>query len=451
MQSDHNQRFKSLRNRLAFLFLIAGSILTVTIISVNYRIEKSLDQESDISSLINIAGRQRMLSQRVTKLALMIKTADTIEIDDLHRELDTALATFKQSHEHLLKKNKTLQFETIDQKFESIQPAFDSLITKCDNILSTRFVDIESIVAAESLFLPSMDEIVKEYELLSNERFEAVDNSIGLSNYSIVVLVILFSSLAFLAVVRIVQRYSSELQSRSEALQEARVELEKSKVKEQFAFIASHDLQEPVRTIISLSELLEKEHGTSLNEDGKQMIFFIRDSGQRMARLIRGLLDYSRLGKNQELEPINTNQVLANVQKDLSGLIAETEARIESDNLPDIIGYRLDIYSLFQNLVSNAIKFRQKTQPLNITVSVTENSDFWKFQVADNGIGMAQKDTDKVFQLFKRLHRKDQFEGSGIGLAHCKRIVEIHRGDITVTSSLNVGSTFSFSISKHLT
>ena len=217
---------------------------------------------------------------------------------------------------------------------------------------------------------------------------------------------------------------------------------------EQFTYITSHDLQEPLRSLISFSELLEKEFSDKLDGNGAIYIDFITKSSKRMRALVKGLLDYSRIGNNKELVETDCNQIINDVQDDMTSIIQESEAKITIDTLPVLKCYPTEMRQLFQNPISNAIKFRKKDSIPEIKISVTENQNNWIFSVQDNGIGIDQKDIQKLFVIFKRLNNRDEYEGTGIGLAHCKKIVELHGGTIWANAELNKQSTFTFIIPK---
>jgi PAS domain S-box-containing protein len=217
---------------------------------------------------------------------------------------------------------------------------------------------------------------------------------------------------------------------------------------EQFTYITSHDLQEPLRSLISFSELLEKEFSDKLDGNGAIYIDFITKSSKRMRSLVKGLLDYSRIGNNKELVETDCSQIINDVQDDMTSIIQESKAKITIDTLPVLKCYPTEMRQLFQNLISNAIKFRKKDSIPEIKISVTENQKNWIFSVQDNGIGIDQKDIHKLFIIFKRLNNRDEYEGTGIGLAHCKKIVELHGGTIWANAELNKQSTFTFIIPK---
>lgn len=251
---------------------------------------------------------------------------------------------------------------------------------------------------------------------------------------------------------------ANEEKKAREAADKARLQAEnanremqqKNKEIEQFVYIASHDLQEPLRTTTSFVELLQRQYGGSLDEKADKYLNFITDASNRMKVLIKDLLDYSRIGAKKDLARIDCNLVMQAVLADLGNAISEANASIITDKLPVISGYSTEIKQLFQNLIINAIKFRKIDEPPRIQVSVSSKAEHWLFSIKDNGIGIAPEHREKIFLIFQRLHTKSQYEGSGIGLAHAKKIVEIHGGEIWPESTPGEGTTFYFTISKKL-
>ena len=220
---------------------------------------------------------------------------------------------------------------------------------------------------------------------------------------------------------------------------------------EQFTYIASHDLQEPLRTITSFSELLYKTYPKeSLNNTAKKSLVFIKQSTERMQILIKGLLDYARIGKKELPEEVDLGDVLNNVVKDLNTIINRTNTIITIGELPKVVGYPVSLRLLFQNIITNAIKFRRPDSISKIKIFVERKRGYWKFSIQDNGIGIAENQREKIFMIFQRLHLKDEYEGSGIGLAHCQKIVEIHNGEIWVDAAPEGGSIFHFTISDEI-
>lgn len=217
---------------------------------------------------------------------------------------------------------------------------------------------------------------------------------------------------------------------------------------EQFAFVASHDLQEPLRTVISFVGLLKRGYEDKLDERGNEYLKFVVDASVRMSQLIRGLLEYSRIGANRQLSEVNINHLIQQIIDDLAAQISQTQAVIRVEPMPHIIGYETELRLLFQNLISNAIKFRKADQSPHIHLGVEEEKNYWLFSVHDQGIGIEPIYQEQIFSLFQRLHGIEKYEGTGIGLAHCHKIVNLHGGKIWVESAINQGSTFFFSIAK---
>lgn len=220
----------------------------------------------------------------------------------------------------------------------------------------------------------------------------------------------------------------------------------KNKELEQFVYIASHDLQEPLRTISSLADMLKDKYSVKLDQHGNKIIKYIADASHRMQSLIKGLLDYGRMGQNAEVTKVDCNTLLEIVLADLALFIQEKEAKVEIEALPQIEGYYTELRSLFQNLISNAIKFRKPDVTPEVRVNAQQRQGEWVFSVQDNGIGMEKKNLEKIFLIFQRLHSRKVYNGSGIGLAHCRKIVNLHGGEIWVESKPNEGSTFYFTI-----
>lgn len=214
---------------------------------------------------------------------------------------------------------------------------------------------------------------------------------------------------------------------------------------EQFAYVASHDLQEPLRMVTSYVQLLEERYKDKLDTDAAEFIAFAVDGTDRMRNLIHSLLEYSRVNKIRPYEIIKLNHLVDHVLLDLKNLIQDTNTKIKVDKLPDIYGDSLLITQLFQNLISNSIKFKNSPNP-EIYITGKKIDDEYLFSIKDNGIGISKEYSDKIFVIFQRLHTKDKYPGTGIGLAICKKIVEQHGGKIWLESKLGEGTTFYFTI-----
>lgn len=221
-----------------------------------------------------------------------------------------------------------------------------------------------------------------------------------------------------------------------------------NKEMEQFAFIASHDMQEPLRTISNYIGLLQNQYKGKLDKDADRYLTSISGATFRMQSLIRDLLEYSKIGNDKKNVVIDCNLLLKDVLNDMNESIEESGAKIHSEQLPIINGYLSAIKSIFQNLISNAVKFRKKDVHPIINISAELKHSEWFFTIKDNGIGIDKKYHDKIFVIFQRLHTKAEYAGTGIGLAHVKKIIELHGGKIWFESEPGKETTFYFTIPK---
>ena len=218
---------------------------------------------------------------------------------------------------------------------------------------------------------------------------------------------------------------------------------------EQFAYIASHDLQEPLRMVTSFLTQLNKKYKDQLDPKAQQYIYYATDGAIRMRQILLDLLEYSRVGKmDYDLEEIDLNFMLKDIIKLHRDLIREVEGEILYDKLPIIKVAKIPIQRVLSNLITNALKYQKKDNKPIINISVIEDKEFWEVRVADNGIGIDEQFFDKIFIVFQRLHSKDEYSGTGIGLAICRKIIENHGGKIWVSSKINEGSTFHITIKK---
>jgi len=245
------------------------------------------------------------------------------------------------------------------------------------------------------------------------------------------------------------QRYTRDLERSNEELQE-------------FAYVASHDLQEPLRKIQAFSEHVESEYGTVLGEEGSDYLRRMKNAGERMSRLIRDLLAYSRIGSREiQSVPVDLDELMHDVISDLDIRLKETNGQVTFGELPVIQGDPTQFRQLLQNLVGNALKYHREGVPpeVRLEAELTEEALDWSpmsrkmcvLRVTDNGIGFDQKFAAQIFGVFQRLHSRDKYEGTGIGLAICRRIVERHGGTISASSRVGEGSTFTIRLPLHQT
>jgi len=239
----------------------------------------------------------------------------------------------------------------------------------------------------------------------------------------------------------------TERNGAEDALRQAMAELARSNAElEQFAYVASHDLQEPLRMVASYMQLLQRRYQGKLDADADEFIAYAVDGARRMQALINDLLAYSRVSsRGKPFEPIDCEVVLDEALANLQMAIEESGAVIAHDPLPTVMADGTQLIQLFQNLIGNAIKFQNGRAP-HVHVSTERQAGEWVFSVGDNGIGIDQRYHERVFAIFQRLHTREEYPGTGIGLAICKRIVERHGGRIWVESQSGEGSTFHFAI-----
>ena len=243
----------------------------------------------------------------------------------------------------------------------------------------------------------------------------------------------------------------TERQQAEQKLKQLNAELLQSNQElEQFAYIASHDLREPLRMVISFTQLLAQRYQQQLDEEADTIIGFAVDGAKRMEILIEDLLLFSRLGKqDRTFKIVNCNLIVEKVLSNLQMSIQETEATIKVKPLPRVVGDEVQLVQLFQNLISNALTYRRDAR-VEIEITATNQQQGWLFSVKDNGIGIDSNSTRRIFDVFQRLHPKDKYSGTGIGLAICKKIVERHGGSIWVESELGSGSDFRFTLNSKI-
>ena len=230
-------------------------------------------------------------------------------------------------------------------------------------------------------------------------------------------------------------------------VEERTAELEQSNADlAQFAYVASHDLKEPLRMVTSYVQLLERRLGSDLDPESKEFMGFAVDGAMRMRGLIDDLLAYSRVGtKRKPFEKVEMQKIVGAALMNLKVAIDESDAEVEVGEMPELMADPSQLTQLFQNLIANAIKFRGDKKPV-VSISAERDGDMWNFEVRDNGIGIEKEYLDQIFLIFQRLHNRSEYEGTGIGLAVCKKIVERHGGKIRVESEVGEGSRFLFGI-----
>ncbi|OIN60953.1 sensor histidine kinase [Arsenicibacter rosenii] len=233
--------------------------------------------------------------------------------------------------------------------------------------------------------------------------------------------------------------YERELNYRQRAVQELSRSNEEL---QQFAYVASHDLQSPLRTIENYMSLLEQKHGHELSPDARKLLEVTSAASGRMRVLINDLLEFSRIGNTADFVPVDLNTLFEEIMDEQQEDIRDAGADIQVGRLPVLEAHRTDLKQLFLNLLSNSIKYRRTGVTPVVSVQAEDAGDNWQIRISDNGIGIDARYYDRIFQLFQRLHGRNEFPGTGIGLATCKKVVEIYGGRIWLESKVNEGSTF---------
>lgn len=279
-----------------------------------------------------------------------------------------------------------------------------------------------------------------------NEWIAVTSNPVFLSFISAALIPALFTGLAdTLEKQKVLTR---ALDQKQQSLEEAyRLLQKKNEDLEQFAYIASHDLQEPLRMVAGFLTQLEKKYESQLDEKGKLYIHYAVTGSKRMHQIIADLLEFSRAGREKgELKPVHVTAVINDVLLLLKKRIEEKKAIITVGPLPELMVHQAALHQVFQNLIDNALKYHDRNDPPHITISAEQLASHWQFTVADNGIGISPEFFDRIFMLFQRLHQRDEFSGTGVGLAICKKIIELLNGKIWVESEEQKGSRFRFTL-----
>ncbi|KXX67049.1 ATP-binding protein [Flammeovirga sp. SJP92] len=241
------------------------------------------------------------------------------------------------------------------------------------------------------------------------------------------------------------RNYAKKLEDSMEKIAQKNYELE------QMGYVTSHDLSEPLNTIQSFSMLLQEElQNDESNATSIKYLDYIETATKRMKVLLKGMIDYNIIGKQLELDKVDTKTIVDGVLENLAGTIMNEKAEIIVNDLPTVKGYESELKVLFQNLISNAIKYKHPERTPKVEVVCIEEPQKWKFEVSDNGIGIDEQYYEKVFHVFQRLHKKNEFDGSGIGLSICKKVIDLHEGQIWVEKNNPEGTKFCFTLCKKL-
>lgn len=410
----------------------------------------------DASENLNKTKDSSALQNQIIKNSEKELKKITETILDKNNEIDTISLKLNDQKNWInqLDKNNKLQSKKLEDKFV-IEKELEQII---DLQIDTLKFQNETIkrsnekIKIQNDFLATQLQDIEKKQIILKQNDSQI-SKLKLFNYLLVALFLL-TLIACYSIYRMYisnKKFLKKIKQKNAIIYKQTQELSsQNKELEQFAYITSHDLKEPLNTISGLIVLLLEDYDDKLDEDGKMSLNFINESSLRMKTLIDSLLEYSRLGKIKEYKPINTSNLIDAIKADLGNMLSKSNATITTKDLPTITGSKIELRLLFQNLISNAVKFIKANTTPNIAITCIKTQrqsiEYWQFAVKDNGIGIPKNYQDRIFAIFQRLHNREEYEGTGIGLAHCKKIVESHGGTIWLESEEGNGTTFYFTI-----
>lgn len=437
-------------------------------------VQMTLTRQRSDARVINFAGRQRMLSQKLSKAALAARnSSDTDEQTRRLSELKKALELWERSHEGLKNGDPEAQLPgensaEITRLFAAIEPNYRAMLSNARSVIEgfapsgreSLAPYINSILINEGVFLEGMDRIVSQYEFEAREKVELLKR-IEITLLCITLAVLVVEGLFVfrpavqqisksideleLANVQLTDEISARRQAEREMAQHAEELARSNSDLEAFAHAASHDLKEPLRSIVGCTELLAARYRGKLDEDADRLIKYTEDECKRLKQVIDAVLRYSSMRtRDMPREATDANIALDLAVKSLRFACEESSCEIVRSPLPTVIADPLQLSQVFMNLIGNAIKYRSLAAP-RVEISAQKKENHWVFSVRDNGMGIDENHFEKLFVPFKRLHGRGT-SGTGIGLALCKRIIERHGGKIWVESKVGAGTTFYFSL-----
>ena len=426
----------------------------------NHLMETSIKSSQKLKDFFQLQQLVRDKQKEILESQKKDLTNENKSLEEVIEEKDQILTKNKKSLKNL-KRQALTNAQLYEQKLIDVQVLEDDLKLQSE-LFKTNKEELEANkkeIELQSKFLKNQKGMIEaQKKILSDQQVQLMNQrNVNLLLTGLVILaVFVIAYIIYLNNSR--RKLVRRLKEKNiQIARDSRTLKRQNKEFESFAYIASHDLQEPLHTITSFSDFMYEDYYDKLDDDAKENLTYIKEGCQRMSALINSLLDYSRIGSKRQLHQINPHSLVNNVIRDFSAKISETNTSIVIGTIPvHIYGYPTELRMLFQNLISNAIKFKKPEVSPKIFIEgfqIEANDTFmevWHFIVKDNGIGIAEEHKDKVFEIFQRLHTREEYQGTGIGLAHCKKIVDLHHGDIWVESKLGEGTTFNFTVQFNL-
>lgn len=476
-------------NRLLFFYLFALSILLISVATSLVITDRLAQQLENDAAKINMSGRQRMLSQRIIYLAQDLTyepAADTrAELEKTITEFKAGIELFAGSHDRLSgalgiePALKSLYFSA------GSGPSLDMRVRSYIGLarqIAQAPADADSLAALKQIerggLLRDLDAVVTEIEAISVAKIDAMRQVEFIALVVAFIIVVLEIALVFLPGHRMIHRTLNDLQRRNDELDGTRRQIdeqnaelrrsneivasERSRLKsalqdsedlrqeqQEFTYSVSHDLKSPANTVRMVLEEIEQDNQSSLSADAQEMLDHGKQTIDRMGEQIEDVLAYaSSTGNNEAINEVNLRDCINDVLADLSAEIRQSGATIEVGTLGEVTGYRKQLRILLQNLIANALKYRKADTSPHIRIAFSEQgpSGDARLTVSDNGIGIAPEHHERIFGLFQRLHRHDEYAGTGLGLCTCLRIARNHNGEISVKSASGEGTTFTVTL-----
>lgn len=418
------------------LYTIAISLIVLLLVVNQVVIQYWLKQKSMDAYVINISGKQRMLSQKLFALIQYYKNEETSQT--IEKEIEISFKEWKNVHNDLLNGNKTKRINIphhIKLELNEITPNIQFIEEYTSDIKRFKNIDTKKLNENQSVFLQKMDDVVTLLEKNSEDKLQRIIRIEFI--LALVTLIVIFLEIQY-----IFRPIISQLNNRNKKLNE------QNQVLEEYAYVAAHDLRTPIQNLLNFLGLFKSSVMSRL-DDTEQLYFqFVEESANRMNKTTKDLLHYS--SANQvELDIFDTKNIFQTVLDDLANVIEDKKAIVELENIPNKSFVDIDLFIiLIKNLISNSLKFVSKERRPHILIRSKSDKNYQYFYFQDNGIGIKKEAKDKIFKIFQRLHNYDEYQGTGIGLALCKRIVEAHGGEIWLEDEVFIGSIFAIKIPK---